>query len=423
VVRKACTIWLGLVFLVGLNLTSAADLDNQDGRRPEAKPEAAAPAEPQQPPALPVVPLEPPRDSHPTPGLEAEPLMFAPDEPGPDDLPLPPLGPPGGAVQPGELGPGPPGGPEGLVPGPPGGPEGLVPSPRTDMLAGLDKLEADEAAQQELLASVQQSQHRLAALNDQLLDLRQQLRDVRRAIVEASRKGDYGKSTRLVAMLGAQGDLVQAELDVTSRHVKRVRILQLHLASMRGIEESAVKALADARASELDRLRATAARLEAEIRLHLQEQPSATPEQLEVLHARVRAAQQLFNAIYAMCQARAPGGEFGTCCQTAKDLAERRAELEFARGKYDVALKYQRIARDAARQAAEAAQAAYRFGTVTPDTVSQAQTDLCATKMKLFQWETRYGEGPPPSEDGQPPPVPLPTPEHSPAPTPGQPEG
>jgi hypothetical protein len=418
-IRAACTIWLGLLCQAGLDAASAADPENQDGPRPEAKPEAAAPAEAQQPPLLPALPLEPPGGADPAPGLEVQPPALPPDEPASDDLRLAPLGPPGGAVPPGELG-----------PGPPGGPDGLMRGPSTDFLAGLSRLEADEAAQRELLASVEHSQHRLAALGDQLLDLRQQLRDARRAIVEARGQGDYGKSAQLVAMLDAKDHLVQAELDATKRHTERVEILERHVASMRKVRQRAVQAVADGRASELDRLRATAARLDAEIRLHTEQHPATTPEQLELLHGRVGVGQLLFNRVFALYKVGAPGGQADRCCLAAKNLAQWRAELEFARGEYDEALKYQRMARDAARQAVEAAQAAYDMGTVTLDVVLQAQTDLLAVEMKLIEWEARYGEGPPPSGDGQPPPapdslpppVPLPTPEPSPRPvlpTPG----
>jgi len=414
-IRAACPIWLGLVFLAGLDGALAAEPESRDGPRPEPKPEVAAPAEPRQPPSLPGVPWEPPGDSHPTPGPEAEPPALPPDEPGPGALFSPPLGPPGFAVPPGELG-----------PGPPVGPGGLMPGSRTDRLAGLDELEADEAAQQELLASVEQSQHQLTALNDQLLDLREQLCDARQAIVEARGRGDYGKSTQLVAMLGAEGDLVQAELDATKRHAERVKILERHLVSVRKVQQHAAQAVADGRASELDRLRAAAARLDAEIRWHTEQHPATTPEQLELLHGRVSVGQLLFNRVFALYKVGARGGQTDRCCLAARNLAQGRAELEFARGEYGEALKYQRLARDAARQAAEAAQAAYDVGTVTLDVVLQAQTDLLAIEMRLLDWEARYGEDSPPSGDGQPPPapdslpapVPLPTPEHSPAPRP-----
>ena len=376
--------WLILALVPGLNLTSAAEQAKQDGPRPKVKPAgpADAPSERQHQPGLPAPPKEPPGVPDTVPGPEPQPPFSPPGRIRPEDpFPTPPEF-PGGVEPPGES-----------------LPPLLMPGPRRDSLSWLSELEADEEAQKQLFESVDQSQQRLATLNTDLLDLRKELCAARRAIVQAQQQGDYGRSAQLAATLAAQADLVQAELDVTRRHLERVKILERHLASMRDLEQRPVKAVADGSASPLDRLRARAARLEAEIRLHEERHPSTTPEQLELVHVRVSMGQEFFNRVYIGHRVTETTVR---CCGVAKDLAERRAELEFARGEYREALKYQRMARRAARQADEVSQKMVAMGMrgARLDFVFEAKDDLPAIELRLLDWEARYGEEPPPADDG-----------------------
>jgi len=174
----------------------------------------------------------------------------------------------------------------------------------------------------------------------------------------------------------------------TPRHEEHLETLQSHLSWAKGWESRAAKAAHAEPGSELDALRAKAAKLQAEIRLREGQHPATTPEELDALHDIVAAAQAAYDKCYRMF--RAHTGYALDALLAGQKCASARAELEMARGEHAAAIRYQRMACAVAGGQVDVAKAYWQAGKVTVDGLCEAQTKRATARLKLLQWESRY---------------------------------
>ena len=251
-------------------------------------------------------------------------------------------------------------------------------------------LYASQESWAELEASLQASEWRPRDHSRQRAQFQGQYR---RTCEEIDRRipatGDVG-SERFEMLIEATSDLAEAQLATTVRHEERLKICRDHLKRSTELKNQTIKGLQSGTHTEVDRLRAEAARLAAEIALHSQWQPDPRGQGLYL--AQIEALQRTFNKTVVLRRIGAPGGETEKAAASAVALARARAELELARGDFAKAILFQRVVYVAGLKHVEAASAARDTGTLTLEDYLASERCKHEAWFTLFDIERRYGD-------------------------------
>jgi hypothetical protein len=245
---------------------------------------------------------------------------------------------------------------------------------------------------EQLKPSVELSVQQLAKQADSLEGLCEHLRVTREEILRKTLTTKDRGTDEFSALLDAAANFAQAEIALKVRHAERLELRGRHLERVRKLEQRAAEGAKSGTHTKVDQLRATAARISAEIALHSERYPEALPGRLDALITHLEAARVDYERILRKRIARVPGGEQERLAVAATSLAVARAELESARGNHAKALFYQRVAWVAAQKAAGAVDAAYSAGTLRLDTVIRAKQHLFEIRLSLLDLERRYGD-------------------------------
>lgn len=244
----------------------------------------------------------------------------------------------------------------------------------------------------ELKASVQASAKQLKQQAKRLGEVEDLHCRTRENIARQILTTDDVGNAHFTALLDAVSDHTQAELAGTIRHEERLGIRTRHLERSKKLERQASEGLKSGEYSQVDHLRATTARLAAEITLHGERYPDTLPRQLEAHLTRVEAMQITYLKVTALWEIGYPGGEEEKVAISAVALARSRAKLELARGDFAKALCYQRAAYVAGERGVQATLAAYETGTITLDMLVGAIVGVTDTWLALLDLERRYGD-------------------------------
>jgi hypothetical protein len=244
----------------------------------------------------------------------------------------------------------------------------------------------------QLRTSVEMSVRQMAKQADSLQGLRERLRGTREEILRKTLTTEDRGTDQFSVLLDAAANLAQEELVLKVRHAERLELRGRHLERIRKLEQQAAEGMVAGTHTKVDQLRATAARISAEIARHSERYPDNFPGRMEAHIERVEGLQVLYGGILAKALHSVPGGEQEKLAVAATSLAVARAELESARGNHAQALCYQRVAYVAARRGVDAAGAGHSAAVLPIDVVLNHHRRMIDVRRTLVAAERRYGD-------------------------------
>jgi hypothetical protein len=196
-------------------------------------------------------------------------------------------------------------------------------------------------------------------------------------------------------LLPAEWELTEAELELSARNADRIVILKKFHEKARTAEEQA-KARVDAGkigvdAAELSETKAL--RLKAEIALEREfDRGKLSADEVAVMAAKERAVWQTFRKVRALFEAGAKGGEHEKHAGAAREFLLARSRLALAQGRRDAALADLKLGCWFGKRCVEAIQAAYDVGTVSLDSLLEAQRGHEEVQLEFLRAYRVYGD-------------------------------